>query len=187
MTLLDSAGFMEPLRSTIKTAPDCQYLSKGRYLVIGRPPPEDQLIKRLPGAISNQVGIYHYATVKCTKFRDNSVEENNMKEKASVININNTICKIMYFINAIIGDKNHELTFGQCYGNPAKSYDPLCFFVLLTNQVNRIFSVQSYGNAEKCSMCYFVLLNKSVNLIFSISQMSTPLIHATDNNALWIL
>jgi hypothetical protein len=38
-----------------------QYLSKGRYLVIGRPPTEDQLIKRLPGAISNQVGIYHYA------------------------------------------------------------------------------------------------------------------------------
>jgi len=77
VTMLDRAGFMEPLRSTNKTAPDCQYLSKGRYIVIDRPPTEDQLMKRLPGATSNKVGIYHYATVKCTKFRrDNSVEEN---------------------------------------------------------------------------------------------------------------
>ena len=118
VTMLDSAGFMEPLRNTNKTAPDWQYLSKGRYLVIDRPPTEDQLMKRLPGAISNQVGIYHYATVKCTTFRDNSVEENTMKEKASVVNINNTICKIMYFINAIIGIKIMNLLLASAMEIP---------------------------------------------------------------------
>jgi hypothetical protein len=34
-----------------------------------------------------------------------------MRKKASIVEINNTICKIMYFINVIIGDKNHELAF----------------------------------------------------------------------------
>jgi hypothetical protein len=32
-----------------------------------------------------------------------------MRENASIVEINNTICKLMYFINVIIGDKNHEL------------------------------------------------------------------------------
>jgi hypothetical protein len=39
-----------------------------------------------------------------------------MRENASIVEINNTICKLMYFINVIIGDKNHELAFVQCYG-----------------------------------------------------------------------
>ena len=72
-----------------------------------------QLMKRLSGATSNKVGIYHYATVKCTQFRDNSIEENTMREKASVVKINNIICK-----------------------------DRLCYFVLLNKSVNRIFSVR---------------------------------------------
>lgn len=72
-----------------------------------------------------------------------------MQEKAKKKNNDNkTICKIMYFINFIIGDTNHELAF------------VLCNFVLLSNQLNRIFSV---------------------------AQMSAPLIHATDNSKLWIL
>ena len=83
-----------------------------------------------------------------------------MREKASIVEINNTICKIMYFINVIIGDKNHELAFVQCYENPEKSEDNLCKFVFLNTKVNRMFSV---------------------------NQMSAPLLHATDNNKLWIL
>jgi len=104
--MLDSAGFMEPLRRTNQAVPDCEYLSKGRYNIINRPPTneEDQLMKRLIGTTSTKVGIYHYATVQTTKCRDISVEENTMREKASIVEINNTICKIMYFINGIIGD-----------------------------------------------------------------------------------
>ena len=105
--MLDSAGFMEPLRRPNQAVPDCQYLSKGRHNIINRPPAneEDQLMKRLRGVTSIKVGIYHYATVQSTKFRNISVEDNTMREKASIVEINNTICKIMYFINAIIGDK----------------------------------------------------------------------------------
>jgi hypothetical protein len=107
VTMLDSAGFMEPLRRPNQAVPDCQYLSKGRHNIINRPPAneEDQLMKRLRGVTSIKVGIYHYATVQSTKFRNISVEDNTMREKASIVEINNTICKIMYFINAIIGDK----------------------------------------------------------------------------------
>ena len=45
--MLDSAGFMEPLRRTNQAVPDCQYLSKGRYNIINRPPTneEDQLME----------------------------------------------------------------------------------------------------------------------------------------------
>ena len=111
-------------------------------------------MKRLLGATSTNDGIYyHYATVQTTKFRDISVEENTMREKASIVEINKTIRKIMYFINAIIGDKNHELAFVQCYGHPEKSEDSQCKF-----------------------------FNTKVNRIFSVTQMSEPLIHATDNN-----
>ena len=101
--MLDSAGFMEPLRRTNQAVPDCQYLSKGRYTIINRPPTneEDELLKRLLGVTSTKVGIYHYATVQMTKFRDISVEDKTMREKASIVQINNAICKIMYFINAI--------------------------------------------------------------------------------------
>jgi hypothetical protein len=140
--MLDSAGFMKPLRRTNQAVPDCQYLSKGRYNIINRPPTseEDELLKRLLGVTSTKVGIFHYATVQTTKFRD--------------------ICKIIYFINAIIGDKNHELAFVECYGNPETSED---------------------------SQCKFVFLNTAVNRIFSVTQMSGPLIHVTDNDKLWIM
>jgi len=106
------------------------------------------------------VSIYHYATVQSTKFRDISVEEKTMREKASIVEINNNICEIKYFINVVIGDKNHEVVLVHCYGNPERSND---------------------------SQCKFVFLNTKVNRIFSVTQMSGPLIHVTDNNKLWIL
>jgi hypothetical protein len=160
--MLDSAGFMEPLRRTNQAVPDCQYLSKGRYTIINRPPTneEDELLKRLLGVTSTKVGIFHYATVQTTKFRDISIEDQTMREKASIVQINNAICKIIYFINAIIGDKNHELAFVECYGNPETSED---------------------------SQCKFVLLNTAVNRIFSVTQMSGPLIHVTDNDKIMFL
>jgi hypothetical protein len=56
---------------------------------------------------------------------------------------NTSICKLMYFINVIIGDKNHELAFVQCYGNPEKSEDNLCKFVFLNTKVSRLVCSES--------------------------------------------
>jgi hypothetical protein len=66
----------------IALMPDCQYLSKGRYNIINRPPTNEEyeLLKRLLGVTSTKVGIFHYATVQTTKFRDISVEDQTMRE-----------------------------------------------------------------------------------------------------------
>jgi hypothetical protein len=114
VTMLNSAGFIEPLWSTNKTTPDCLVPVK-RSLQCNKQATSQWRRPADEETTSTKVGIYHYAMVQTTKCRDNT-----MREKASVVKINNTICKIMYFINAIIGDTNHELGFFRCYGNAEK-------------------------------------------------------------------
>lgn len=85
-----------------------------------------------------------------------------MWEKAHVAKINNTIGKIMYFLNTMIGDTNHEL-LSSAMEMPRNVKDSMCNFVLLSNQVNRIFSV-----AQMSALIHAMYNNKSCSCNCSI-------------------
>lgn len=175
LTLLESSGFLEPLRSRPVPRNDYQHLT---FLHAGQfqPKPrqatqqEEEALKQLyktPLLEDNNITVFHYArkagSSSTTMYRDVVVEQSNSQYSASVVSCHfptgQFVGVIQYFFCHQLQDRN-ELAFINWVGQPELCQQSMCSKVIRTE-----FQPPP---------------------VIWVSQLSQPLIYAWEDDHLWL-